>query len=253
MQCEKIIHQTLDAMGFKFEKPHQLVESWNKCLRILCQLGEECSDALMQIGKELLNSVNRDASEIEDKLWMVLEAIARRNQSGALELTAAALFNEKTKRKEEYVDILARFEDGRAIPALIHAVKADCSTGDMGGWTRYKAINALLRLEAREAALMIIPYVKDSVDRVRSVAIDFLLDLDVHEAAPAFIEQLSKEDDLDNLEKLISGLVSWKRTDSLPILRDILASDWVKADEELQVVVKDAISGLEVIEKKEPL
>jgi hypothetical protein len=100
---------------------------------------------------------------------------------------------------------------------------------------------------------MIIPYVKDSVDRVRSVAIDFLLDLDVHEAAPAFIEQLSKEDDLDNLEKLISGLVSWKRTDSLPILRDILASDWVKADEELQVVVKDCYSGLEVIEKKEPL
>ena len=46
---------------------------------------------------------------------------------------------------------------------------------------------------------MIIPYVKDSVDRVRSVAIDFLLDLDVHEAAPVFIEQLSKEDDEEHV------------------------------------------------------
>lgn len=253
MECEKIVHDILDGMGFQFDKPEQLIESWNKCLRMLCQLGDECSDALMRIGQELLDRVGGKESEIEDKLWMLLEAIARRNQSGALELTAAALVSEKTRRKEEYVDILDRFEDPHAIPALVYAVEVDRSTGDMGGFTRYKAINALLGLNAKEAASIIIPHVQDSVERVRSAAIDFLLDLDVHEAAPVFIEQLAKEDDLDNLEKLISGLVSWKRTDSLPILRDILASDWVQADEDLQVVFKDAISGLEVIEKKEPL
>ncbi len=249
MECEKIIHTTLDNMGFQFETPDQLVESWNKCLKILCQLDEECSDALKRIGQELLESVDQNEPKIEEKLWMVLEAIAGRSQSGALELTVLALFSEKTRRKEQYVDLLDRFEDPRTIPALMYAVESDCSTGEMGGWTRSKAIDALLRLKAKEAATMIIPYVKNSVDRVRGAAIKFLIGLNVSEASPVFIEQLFNEDDPDNLEDLISGLVCWKQTESLPILHNVLASDWVQDDEDLKAVVKDAILGLEKIRK----
>jgi len=248
MECEQIICDLLDRMGFKFENSTQLVESWNEYLRMLCKLGDECSDALIQIGQELLAQVDEVEWTIEYKLWMVLLAIARRNQPGALELTADALVSEKTRRKEEYVDILDGFEDPRAIPALMYAIEVDRSTGDMGGWTRCKAIKALLRLDAKEAASMIIPYIKDSVDRVRSAAIKFLIALNIGEAAPIFIEQLGEEDDPDNLENLISGLVLWKQTESLPLLRDILASDWIQADEELGVVVKDAISALETID-----
>lgn len=247
MECEKIIHTTLNNMGFQFETPDQLVESWNKCLKILCQLEEQCSDALMRIGQDLLDRVDESELEIEEKLWMVLEAIACRSQAGALELIVSALVSEKTRRKEQYVDLLDRFEDRRTIPALMYAVESDCSTGEMGGWIRSKAIKALLRLKATEAASMIIPYVKDSVDQVRSVAIKFLIDLNVLESAPVFVEQLAKEDDPDNFEDLISGLVLWKRTESLPVLANLLASDWVQADEDMKVVVKDAILELEQI------
>jgi HEAT repeat protein len=201
----------------------------------------------MRIGQDLLDRVDESESEIEEKLWMVLEAIAGRSQAGALELIVSALVSEKTRRKEQYVDLLDRFEDPRTIPALMYAVEADFSTGEMGGWIRSKAINALLRLKATEAASMIIPYVKDSIDQVRSVAIKFLIDLNVLESAPVFVEQLAKEDDPDNFEDLISGLVLWKRTESLPVLANLLASDWVQADEDMKVVVKDAILELEQI------
>lgn len=248
MECEEIIHNILNSMGFKFETPDQLVESWNKCLVTLCQLGEECSDSLIQIGQELLDHVDENDSKLEYKLWMVLEAITRRNQAGALELTAAAIFNEKTKRKEEYVDILAHFEDPQAIPALIYAIEVDHSTGDMGGWTRSKAIDALFCLNATEVASIIIPYVQDSVYRVRSSAVNFLVNLDIRSAAPIFIEQIAKENDPDNLEDLIAGLVLWQGTDSLPILKGILESNWAKADEDLRTVVEEAISDIETID-----
>jgi HEAT repeat protein len=109
----------------------------------------------------------------------------------------------------------------------------------------WKAKAKTIFLKEEEAATMIIPYVKDSSDRVRSSAIKFLIRINVPEAAPVFIEQLHEEDDCDNLEYLISGLVLWKQTDSLPLLRNILTSEWMENEEELKIVVNNAISNLE--------
>jgi hypothetical protein len=49
-----------------------------------------------------------------------------------------------------------------------------------------------------------------------------LISFNIHEAAPIFIDQLAEEEIPSNLEKLIDGLVSWKQTDTLPVLRELL-------------------------------
>lgn len=242
MKCEETILRILNSVQLECKRPEQLVESWNSCLKELCNLDEGYSSTLSHIAQKLLDELEIDQLEMEDKLWMVLEAISRRKQSDALDKTIAALFSKKTKHKEEYVDILSHLEDKRAVPALEYALKLDSSL--KGEWIRYKAINALFLLESKNSAYKIIPYVKDSVEKVRGAAIDFLVEFDIREAIPAFIDQIKAEDDPDNLESLIAGLVQWKQVEVLPVLTEILSRSWVQSEEDLTNTVEEAISIL---------
>jgi len=229
-----------------YESPTQINELEYKCLTMLCQIEDECSEALMQVGQDLLERSN-ESEDIEYKFQLTLQALAIRNQPGALELNLAALLSEKTIDKEAYIELLATFKNPQAIPALIHAIKTDNSDGEEEGLVRYKAIEVLRLVGTKEVASIIIPYVKDSAYRVRRAAIQLLLKFDISESVPILAEWLSQEEDPNNLEELISALVHWKHTDSLPELRELLASDWVHNDKALQRSVSEAILALEAI------
>ncbi len=244
MECEKIIFDILSRLDVEYESPTQIGELEYECLTMLSKLEAECSEALIRIGLELLERSDK-SEDIEYKFQLVLQALAKCHHPGVLELNIAALGSEKTRDKEAYIELLATSENPQAIPALIHALKADDSTGVEEGWVRYKAIKVLHLLGAKEVASIIIPYVKDSAYRVRGAAIDLLVNFDVCEAAPIFVEQLNQEEDPINLEKIISSLMFWKRTESLFELREILASDWVSNDKDLQTKVSHAINALE--------
>src|SRR5215212_4329655 len=205
--CERAIREVLDQMGFEYQYPEQLTKQWNECLKTLWSLGAECSDAFTRIAKELLNRITGLEWKDEYQLWMLLEAIASRRQPNALDLTMAALVDQKTRNKEAYIDILDRLENRRAVPVLIHFIESNSTETDAEGWARYKAVRALLRFEARQAATVILPLLSDPVDKVRNIVIKFLIDLDVREAAPALAARLSEEDDPDNFEKLVTCLV----------------------------------------------
>jgi HEAT repeat protein len=248
MECEKIIFDILSRLDVEYENPTQIGELEYECLTLLSQLDAECSEALMRTGQNLLDRSDQ-SEDIEYKFQLVLQALAKRHHPGALEINIAAVSSEKTRDKEAYIELLATFENPLAIPVLIHAIKVDDSTGEEEGWVRSKAIEVLRRLGAKEAASMIIPYIMDCAYRVRKAAIEFLVNLNIGEAVPIFVDQLSQEEDPINLEKLIFGLVSWKRTDTLPELRELLASDWVRNDQTLQKKVLDAISALEFIDR----
>jgi len=229
-----------------YESPTQINELEYKCLTMLCQIEDECSEALMQVGQDLLERSN-ESEDIEYKFQLTLQALAIRHQPGALELNIAALLSEKSIDKEAYIELLATFKNPQAIPALIHAIKTDNSDGEEEGLVRYKAIEVLRLVGTKEVASIIIPYVKDSAYRVRRAAIQLLLKFDISESVPILAEWLSQEEDPNNLEELISALVHWKHTDSLPELRELLASDWVHNDKALQRSVSEAILALEAI------
>lgn len=247
MECKKVISDILGSLDVEYESPTQIGNLEYECLTMLCQLGSEYSETLMQTGQELLERCE-ESEDIEYKFQLVLDSLAERCHPGALELNITALISEKTRDKEAYIDLLATFENPLAIPALVHAIKADDSTGEQEGGIRYKAIELLHILGAKEVTSMIIPYVKDSAYRVRGSAIDFLVNFDIREVAPIFVDQLGLEEYPTNLEKLISGLVSWKWTDTLPELRELLASDWVRNDKTLQTTVSNAILALELVD-----
>jgi HEAT repeat protein len=246
MNCKKVIAEILNMLDVDYESPTQINELEYKCLTMLCQIEDECSEALMQVGQDLLERSN-ESEDIEYKFQLTLQALAIRHQPGALELNIAALLSEKTIDKEAYIELLATFKNPQAIPALIHAIKTDNSAGEEEGLVRYKAIEVLRLVGTKEVASIIIPYVKDSAYRVRRASINFLLNFDISEAAPIVAEWLSQEEDPTNLEELISALVHWKHTDSLPELRELLTSDWVDNDKALQRSVSEAILALEAI------
>jgi HEAT repeat protein len=246
MNCKKVISEILNMLDVDYESPTQINELEYKCLTMLCQIEDECSEALMQVGQDLLERSN-ESEDIEYKFQLTLQALAIRHQPGALELNIAALLSEKTIDKEAYIELLATFKNPQAIPALIHAIKTDNSDGEEEGLVRYKAIEVLRLVGTKEVASIIIPYVKDSAYRVRRAAIQLLLKFDISESVPILAEWLSQEEDPNNLEELISALVHWKHTDSLPELRELLASDWVHNDKALQRSVSEAILALEAI------
>ena len=246
MNCKKVISEILNMLDVDYESPTQINELEYKCLTMLCQIEDECSEALMQVGQDLLERSN-ESEDIEYKFQLTLQALAIRHQPGALELNIAALLSEKTIDKEAYIELLATFKNPQAIPALIHAIKTDNSDGEEEGLVRYKAIEVLRLVGTKEVASTIIPYVKDSAYRVRRAAIQLLIKFDISESVPILAEWLSQEEDPNNLEELISALVHWKHTDSLPELRELLASDWVHNDKALQRSVSEAILALEAI------
>ncbi len=246
MECKKLIWDILSRLDAEYESPAQVSELDYECLTMLDELAAECSEALLQTGQELLNHSD-ESDDGEYKFQVVLQALVSRDQPGALELNAEALVSKKTQDKEAYVELLESFEDPRTVPALMYAIEADHSTGEEEGGVRYKAINALRRVGAKEVASMIIPYVQDQAYRVRGAAIEFLISFNIHEAAPIFVDQLAEEEIPSNLEKLIDGLVSWKQTDALPVLRELLASDWVRNNQALQAAVSYGILTLEPI------
>ncbi|AFZ24526.1 hypothetical protein Cylst_2296 [Cylindrospermum stagnale PCC 7417] len=243
MGCKKVIFDILSGLNVEYESPTKIGNLEYECLTKLYQLGSECSETLMQTGQELLERCE-ESEDIEYKFQLVLDSLAKRCHPGALELNIAALVSEKTRDKEAYINLLATFKNPLAISALVHAIKADDSTGEEEGGIRYKAIELLHLLGAKEVTSMIIPFVKDSAYRVRESAIDFLVKFDIREVAPIFVDQLAQEEYPINLAKLISGLVSWKWTDTLPELRELLASDWVRNDKTLQTTVSNAILAL---------
>lgn len=249
MKCEDQLQDILSRLDKQSESIQERVEIWNDCLVILKQMEPECSCAFVQTAQEILRQNNPLYVQDERKLQLILWAISKNNKSTAIELASAALNSDKTGDKEEYVDILDNLNDPRTIPALMSALELDHSVGKLGGMARAKAINTLLLFNAQEAKYLIMLCVKDSVYRVRKAAIRFLLELDIAEAAPVFIEQLKEEDDPDNLECLIDGIICWEQTKALPALRDILSSEWVHNDEYLREIVEDAISELQAIEK----
>lgn len=246
MNCKKVISEIINMLDVDYESSTQIGELEYKCLTMLSRIEDECSEALMQIGQDLLERSN-ESEDIEYKFQLTLQALAQRHQPGALELNIAALLSEKTRDKEAYIELLATFENPQAIPALIHAIKTDNSAGEEEGLVRYKAIEVLRLVGTKEAASIIIPYVKDSAYRVRRASIKLLLNFDISEAAPILAEWLSQEEDPTNLEELISALVHWKHTDSLPELKELLTSDWVHNDKALQAKVSEAILALEAI------
>jgi HEAT repeat protein len=246
MNCKKVISEILNMLDVDYESPTQINELEYNCLTMLSQIEDECSEALMQVGQDLLERSN-ESEDIEYKFQLTLQALAIRHQPGALELNIAALLSEKTIDKEAYIELLATFKNPQAIPALIHAIKTDNSDGEEEGLVRYKAIEVLRLVGTKEVASIIIPYVKDSAYRVRRAAIQLLLKFDISESVPILAEWLSQEEDPNNLEELISALVHWKHTDSLPELRELLASDWVHNDKALQRSVSEAILALEAI------
>lgn len=244
MECEEIIYNALSRLDVEYESPSQVGELEYECLNLLFQLEPECSQALVQMGQELLDHANA-SEDIEYKFQLVLQALARRQQPDALTLNIEALLSGKTRDKEAYVELLATFENPHAIPALLHAIKADDSIGEEEGQVRHKAIYVLGRLGAKKVASEIVPYVKDSAYRVRSAAIDFLVNFDIREATPVLIDQLREEEDPTNLEKLIFVLVSWKQTEAIHTLQNLLSSDWIRNDKALERKISDAISILD--------
>jgi len=246
MNCEKVIDGILSMLDVDYESPTQINELEYNCLTMLSQIEDECSEALLQFGQDLLERSN-ESEDIEYKFQLILQALAIRHQPGALELNIAALLSENTRDKEAYIELLATFKNSQAIPALIHAIKMDNSVGEEEGLVRCKAIEVLCLVGTKEVASIIIPYVKDSAYRVRRASLNFLLNFDISEAAPIVAEWLSQEEDPTNLEELISALVHWKHTDSLPELRELLTSDWVDNDKALQRSVSEAILALEAI------
>jgi hypothetical protein len=110
---------------------------------------------------------------------------------------------------------------------------------------RFKAIRTLLDLEAKEAVSTVMSCIADPVDKVRNITFKFLVQLDISEAAAAFVKQLPEEDDPDNMELLIEGVVAWKRTDALPTLQVLVNSDWAKYEVELGESLAAAIAALE--------
>jgi hypothetical protein len=249
MKCKDKLEDILNHLDEQADSIEQEVDTRNQCLKLLKQIEPECSGTFVQTVQEFLSQNEPLDGQAERKLQLILWAISNDNKSTVIGLASAALNSNKTRHKEKYVDILDSLEDPRTIPSLMSAIELDSSVGYWGGMARYKAINGLLMLEAQEAKSLIIPCVKDPVYRVRHAAIRFLVDLDICQAAPVFIEQLKQEEDPDNLELLIEGIVSWQQTDALPVLRDILASEWAKNDEYVGEVVEDAILDLEEIEK----
>ena len=240
MNCKEVISEILYMLDGDYESFTQMNELEYKCLTRLSQLEDECSEVLMQVGQDLLERSN-ESEDMEYKFLLILQTLALRQQPGALELNIAALLSEKTIDKEAYIDLLATFKNPQAIPALIHAIKTDHSAGEDEGLVRYKAIEVLGLVGAKEVASIIIPYVKDSAYRVRRASIQFLRKFDIAEAASILAKWLSQEENLTNLEVLISALVHWKHTDSLPELRELLTSDWVCNDKGLQTNVSEGI------------
>ncbi|MBD2768907.1 HEAT repeat domain-containing protein [Hymenobacter sp. BT664] len=248
MNCEKVIAGILGMLDVDYESPAQMNELVNKCSTMLSQLAEECSETLLQFGQDLLERSN-ESEDMKYKFQLILKSLAQRHQPGALELNIAALLSRNIRDKEAYIDLIETFKSSRAIPALIHAIKTDNSVGEDEGLVRYKAIEALCSVGTKEVASIIIPYVKDSVYRVRGAAINFLRKFDISEAAPVIAEWLSQEENPTNLEYCIAALVHWKQTGSLPELREILTSGWIYNDKDLQRSVSEGILALEAINK----
>lgn len=246
MKCEKTIIEILSRLDLKYENPEHIGDIEYECISSLSRLKVECSEALKKIGETLLDRSD-ESEDAEYKLQLVLQALVNLKHSSTLELVIKSLLSEKTCDKEVYIEILAMFKDPKVIPALMHTIESDLSTGVEEGLVRSKAIDLLNHLKAEEVALRIIPYVKDPAHRVRSVAIDFLVNLSIREASSIFAAQLLEEEDPFNLEKLISGLVSWKQADILPKLKELSVHSWVHNDRSLQTNILDAITKLEAI------
>lgn len=244
MNCTEAVKDILSRLDADRETPNARIELWNECQKLLQKLPSECSDELSQVGNNLLDQINNSSeSLVEIKLLILLWSMVARKQPEAFNLITEALLNEHTLAKERYVDLLDDLEDRRAEPFLISAIESN--RGVKTGEVRFKAIRALLSLNAIEGLPTIMSCITDPVDKVRNIALKFLVQLDIRQASDIFVTQLAEEDDPDNVELLVEGIVNWQRVDALPTLKQLLDSQWAEHDEDLGETLADAIKTLE--------
>ena len=200
MNCTEAIQDIFTRLDEDRETPKSRVQLWNECQILLQKLPKECSDELVRVGNDLLSKINGSDWLIEDRLLMLLWALVAREQPLAFNLITKALLSEYALNKERYVDLLDAMKDSRAVPFLVSTIEANRSIE--AGDTRFKAIRTLLSLEAIEASTTVISCITDPVDKVRNIALKFLVQLDISKASSAFVTQLAEEDDPDNVDLL---------------------------------------------------
>lgn len=209
--CQRLIDAVLSRLR-SGQSPDG--RAWPSAEAELVRLPERCGATLLAHARQLLDALP-DSAEAE--LSIVLSAATRRgaDASGVLKsLLEDAIRSRHTVLKEYFADMVAElFGDIEAIDVLQRLLD-EADRPDL-----VPVIEALASLRATSSAAAIRRYV-DSDDRVlRSTAIGFLYNYDTPDAAPHFLRQLPGETDPDLIEALVDGLVSWKCTEALPLLR----------------------------------
>lgn len=199
-------------------------------------LPPECSDDLQAYARALLDDFSSSSSE---RLLIVLEGMHRRGQD-ASELAARALTAPGSAERELYVDLLAQAYPDRAAAPLTAAFDFYDEDSDVDGFLRARILEALGKIEARDAAETVAEGLEhDDSDRVRLAAIEALDRLDARDEAPALIERLEQDNDPEVVAAAAGLLGRWRHTDALPALEALAASDWAQRSPE----VRDGVSG----------
>ncbi len=244
MMCTQQIENVLMRMNTTFNTPTQFVTAMNGCIHDLQLLNVSCSDNLLKAGYEVLDHVNESLRYGEPILWIILMALVEHKQPNLLTLLNAALRSEEIQDKEMYISILEDINTPESTTILMDIVRGTFKLIDEDGHLRAKAIHALFYRDNTEVRALIMASMPDPSDRMRNEVLKFLFWREVHEAAPLFVELLRDEDDPYNLELLIKGVDLWHQTDALPVLRELVLTNWVQGDEDLRERIAIAIANL---------
>jgi len=248
MNCENAINQSLATLAGPFEKVQDFLAADAACIAHLVSLSDECSATMAQMARELLQRAREEDNEF--KFQTLLRALFQRSQPEALDLAIEALASPDADDKEAYVRPLVELEEPRVFSALIDFVTSAPSTDsdeetENEGWALVEAIDWLRYHRVGRAAPSVLLRLNEYAYRVRRAAIDFVVSLDLQDAAPRLVQQLDREDDPDNLKALLDGLLKWNYVAALPRLRSALNSEPAKGNELLEKPLRSAIALLE--------